>query len=358
MILSNEESAVVADDVKVFLANAERYKNDPEYAAEVNAAVEDEDVPIPPDDEDEDEDESESITYLSGEGYDDDESEVVAVDVVTDQIYADFIGKPNAKPSSYKFVSKELAKRNDELENLIVRRMVAVRTASPPWDYDATIKAAKHTIIQLSAERDKKGIVTKWTVDEETAEKLAVQCMSRALTLYEYKEITGAVSRINGEMGLKDVGTVVGDGNKKFTKALFNAIAAKEPVFLYPPRKVSKEGIEEVLSQEQIKARTRKTKDSINFTAATAIAKEISKLKKSIGDREYTPDENAEMDLLKTEQLRIWKKFWTETGAAITNAEITFGKAAKPSKKRVTMKNVFRNVITKDSINLGIHEIL
>lgn len=150
---------------------------------------------------------------------------------------------------------------------------------------------------------------------------------------------------------------VVGDGKRSFYKALFHAIAEKKPAFLYPAPKVKENGEEEVLTQEQKKARTRYTQKCINFKAASAVAKEIADLKKKIGDREYTPEENADMDALRTMQLEIWNRFWTESGAAIANAETFFGRAAVTGKpKRPSLKTVFRHAVTNDSVSFGIHE--
>lgn len=305
-----------------------------------------------------DEDEEESPHYLEGDGYDYVEDVVTIADVITDEVYADFIGKPDAKPSDYKFLSKEPEARQKELADLVVRRIIAAKTASTPWDHDAVVKAAKYTIVQLAAERNKKGEVVKWTVSEEDAEKLAKgPCMMQALREYERQQVLGTVTRLNSEMGLPDKGAIVGDGKRAFDKALFHAIAEKKPTFLYPAIKTNDDGTpKETLTPEQTKARTRYTQKCINLRAAAEIAKEIHNLRKSIGDREYTNEENAEMDSLRAEQARIWGQFWAGTGAAIANAELFFGKAAANKKKRVSLKTVFRSAVTNDSVSFGIHE--
>lgn len=303
--------------------------------------------------------ETEAVTFLEGDGYDYVEDEVVIGETITDEVYADFIGKPEAKPSQYRFLNKEPAARNQELVDLVIRRIIAAKTAaSPPWPHESVVKAAKYTIVQLAAERDKTGKVTAWTISEEDAEKLARgQCMSRALKMYEEQEILNSVTRINQYVGVPDKGMVVGDGKRAFYKALFHAIAEKKPTFLYPAPKVKENGEEEVLTQEQKKARTRYTQKCVNFKAASEIAKEIAELRKSIGDREWTKDDHAEMDALKTMQLQIWNCFWVESGTAITNAEFFFGRTAVTGKpKRPSLKTVFRSAVTHDSVSFGIHE--
>jgi hypothetical protein len=306
------------------------------------------------------EDEENEVTFLEGEGYDYVEDEVVIGETITDEVYADFIGKPDAKPSQYKFLNKEPAARSQELVDLVIRRIIAAKTAKPtPWGHEAVVKAAKYTIVQLAAERDKTGKVTAWTISEEDAEKLARgQCMTRALKMYEEQEILNSVTRLNESVGVPDKGMIVGDGKRGFYRELFHAIAEKKPTFIYPAIKLDDDGKpKETLTQEQKKARTRYTQKCVNFKAASAIAKEIADLKKKIGDREYTPEENSDMDELRKMQLDIWNKFWVESGTAITNAEVFFGRTAVTGKpKRPSLKTVFRSAVTHDSVSFGIHE--
>lgn len=314
-----------------------------------------------PDEEDEVEDEAVPLAFVEGEGYDyvEVEDEVVIGEKITDSVYADFIGKPDAKPSDYKFLNKEPAARSQELVDLVIRQIIRAKTElKPAWTHDACIKAAKYTIIQLSAERSKSGKVTKWTISEEDAEKLAKgQCMTRALKMYEEQEVVNSVTRLNSSLGIPDKGMVVGDGKRAFYKQLFNAIATKSPTFLYPAPKVKDDGEVEVLTQEQKKARTKMTQRCVNFKAAALIAKEIADLRKSIGDKEWTKENHAEMDLLKTEQAQLWNRFWIETGTAIVNAEVFFGRTAVTNKpKRPSLKTVFKSAVTHDSVSFGIHE--
>lgn len=274
------------------------------------------------------------------------------IDVVTSEIYAKFVGVPDAKPENFVFKAKEYEARLDELEAFVIHRIIA---SQKELDRASLIKVAAWTIVQLAAKRDKTGKVTEWTVSEETATKLAAgHCMNRAMELYEYQEVTGTVTRLNASMGFKEKGMPCGDGKKSFNRELFNAIATKSPTFIYPkPR--AKNGETPVLSQEEKKRLTRSVAKSINFTAANGIAKEIHDLKKRLDGKEWTADDHAEMDLLKEKQVEIWSQFYTETNAAFTNADKFFGKGGAISKKRETLRTAFRNAVTNDSISFGIH---